>query len=356
MLPVVAGIESTRRQIFLYTLPMARRAVAPWPLGLAGAGLWRLRGGPELRLPRARRPRGGEPRDRAEADDSRRSICSLIRSSTCSRCSQCLSPIASSHGDARRRDHPQAPARARAGHGAAARRVRGPAVLHHHRQDGNQLVNTRSRPEQERQDPADPAADHRGHGRPRCAYAEALPRLLRSDRASTGRPSVPTGRPAPSPASIKRSVRRQRPSRACRGGSSPSRTRVERCARCPDQDLLPRPEPQRPGDRPARRCTTSRPITVGKYFKKIQCFCFTEQTLKPGQTVDMPVVFFVDPAIKKDPDTKDVHEITLELHILSGGNRHRGPLEPSKGKEGSSTRWPRRRTTIIIWSSPIPGR
>ena len=53
------------------------------------------------------------------------------------------------------------------------------------------------------------------------------------------------------------------------------------------------------------------PDQVGKYFKKIQCFCFTEQTLKAGESVDMPVVFFVDPKIKDDPDTKDIDEITL---------------------------------------------
>ena len=53
------------------------------------------------------------------------------------------------------------------------------------------------------------------------------------------------------------------------------------------------------------------PDQVGKYFKKIECFCFTEQTLKPGESVDMPVLFFVDPEIRKDPDTKHIDEITL---------------------------------------------
>ncbi|MDV3458793.1 cytochrome c oxidase assembly protein [Sphingomonas sp. HF-S4] len=53
------------------------------------------------------------------------------------------------------------------------------------------------------------------------------------------------------------------------------------------------------------------PAVAGKYFTKIQCFCFTQQTLEAGETVRMPVLFYVDPAILNDPDAKDIQEITL---------------------------------------------
>lgn len=53
------------------------------------------------------------------------------------------------------------------------------------------------------------------------------------------------------------------------------------------------------------------PMSAGAYFNKIQCFCFTENELKPGEKMNMPVVFFVDPAIVDDPDAKDVSTITL---------------------------------------------
>jgi len=53
------------------------------------------------------------------------------------------------------------------------------------------------------------------------------------------------------------------------------------------------------------------PPTVGAYFNKINCFCFTEQTMKPGETREMTVVFYVDPAIVKDRDQDVLNTITL---------------------------------------------
>ena len=53
------------------------------------------------------------------------------------------------------------------------------------------------------------------------------------------------------------------------------------------------------------------PPQAGAYFNKIQCFCFTEQTLKPGERIEMPVSFFVDPDMLEDADAAGIEEITL---------------------------------------------
>jgi cytochrome c oxidase assembly protein subunit 11 len=53
------------------------------------------------------------------------------------------------------------------------------------------------------------------------------------------------------------------------------------------------------------------PLTVGAYFQKINCFCFTEQTMGPGEKREMPVVFYVDPALAKDSENDGLNTITL---------------------------------------------
>jgi cytochrome c oxidase assembly protein subunit 11 len=53
------------------------------------------------------------------------------------------------------------------------------------------------------------------------------------------------------------------------------------------------------------------PPTAGVHFSKIECFCFSEQRLAPGETRDMPVVFFVEPALAGDPEMADLDTITL---------------------------------------------
>ncbi|MFZ4540590.1 MAG: cytochrome c oxidase assembly protein [Rickettsiales bacterium] len=59
------------------------------------------------------------------------------------------------------------------------------------------------------------------------------------------------------------------------------------------------------------------PFAAGKYFNKIQCFCFKEQGLAAGQTANLPVSFFIDPAILDDPETRDVTNITLSYTFFS---------------------------------------
>ncbi|MDB5523571.1 MAG: Cytochrome oxidase biosis protein Cox11-CtaG, copper delivery to Cox1 [Rhizobium sp.] len=59
------------------------------------------------------------------------------------------------------------------------------------------------------------------------------------------------------------------------------------------------------------------PMVAGAYFNKLECFCFTDVTLKPGETRDMPVVFFVDPDVVNYPETKDLKVLTLSYTFYS---------------------------------------
>jgi len=62
------------------------------------------------------------------------------------------------------------------------------------------------------------------------------------------------------------------------------------------------------------------PLQTGIYFNKIQCFCFTEERLDPHQKIDMPVVFYVDPAYGKDAELRDIDTITLAYTFFRSAN------------------------------------
>lgn len=72
-------------------------------------------------------------------------------------------------------------------------------------------------------------------------------------------------------------------------------------------------EAHNPTDRPiaGQASFNVYPYSAGYYFNKVQCFCFTEQVLQPGETVQMPVSFYVDPEILEDAEAGEVAEITL---------------------------------------------
>lgn len=77
------------------------------------------------------------------------------------------------------------------------------------------------------------------------------------------------------------------------------------------------------------------PQAAGLYFAKVQCFCFTKQTLAPGETIEMPVSFFVDPKFVDDESTVNIPEITLSYTFYRNDDPSDVAAAPRDGASGS---------------------
>jgi cytochrome c oxidase assembly protein subunit 11 len=73
------------------------------------------------------------------------------------------------------------------------------------------------------------------------------------------------------------------------------------------------------------------PHVAGQYFAKLECFCFQDRVLAPGEEAELPVVFFVDPEIASDPDTREIETLTLSYTYF------RSTTPQARGQSGQSS-------------------
>lgn len=79
------------------------------------------------------------------------------------------------------------------------------------------------------------------------------------------------------------------------------------------------------------------PDLMGSYFVKVQCFCFNEHTLQPGESMDFPLVFYVDPKLREDADIADIPEMTLSYTYFASKNGEPATASVEPGRTGTKT-------------------
>ena len=97
-------------------------------------------------------------------------------------------------------------------------------------------------------------------------------------------------------------------------------------------------------DRPVTAVATYNvtPHKVGPYFQKLECFCFQDRTLQPGETMELPVIFYVDPALATDKNVKEVTEVTLSYTFFEAGSPAlaQAQISPLPGAPAANVRTP----------------